>query len=50
MMIFPLYNSSFLHQTTTVIQYSIPKYGCIILLFYIKPQLAGDVNKIEKVV
>ena len=33
-----LYNSSFLHQTTTAKLLSYLGYGCIILLFYIKPQ------------
>ena len=41
-----LYNSSFLHQTTTRLTLSSSPNGCIILLFYIKPQLEkqNDVN------
>ena len=34
-----LYNSSFLHQTTTAQMSNEYNSGCIILLFYIKPQL-----------
>ena len=33
-----LYNSSFLHQTTTLDSNMFMCCGCIILLFYIKPQ------------
>ena len=36
-----LYNSSFLHQTTTYVGLGVKFNGCIILLFYIKPQPTG---------
>ena len=35
-----LYHSSFLHQTTTSVYSFVDRPGCIILLFYIKPQPA----------
>ena len=37
-----LYIFSFLHQTTTVLNCGKLTFGCISLVFYIKPQLFSD--------